>query len=443
MKINLTIESNYLPSWGLREGIRELVQNARDAEVEHHAPMKVTFDKNVLHIVNEGTTLPHSALLLGHTSKALRHDTIGKFGEGLKLGVLALIRAGHAVTIRSGSEVWTPSLEHSALFNATILTFNILTGRKEKDRVAIEIAGITKESWTEFRKMFLFLESIPEEEQVRTRNGTLLLSAEKKGKVFVKGIFIQSNSDLQYGYDLRDAEVDRDRKMIETYNLQSATQEVQMEALNIQESLFEEFAQSLSRRTTENNNLAYSAHTVPDKARQYVHAKFMKEHGIDAVPVSNLAEAAQLEHLGVKGVITSDIHRAVLRKEMGDFSEIQRKLEQECTKEYTLTDLDATERKNFDDARDLLNRVGELRLEDLHIVDFRSDQIEGQHKSGQIYIAKKCLQDLPRTVATLIHEMAHNNGGDGTKSHVGTMENLWTEVLRIFCPSSRYENRNI
>ena len=71
MKLELTIKTDYMPGWGIWEGIRELVQNGRDAEVEQDALLTVRHRKesDILVIENEGCTLPHEALLLGHTSK--------------------------------------------------------------------------------------------------------------------------------------------------------------------------------------------------------------------------------------------------------------------------------------------------------------------------------------------------------------------------------------
>ena len=112
---------------------------------------------------------------------------IGKFGEGLKLGVLALVRAGHPVRIRSGSEVWVPSIERSEKFQADVLVFEIEKGRAEKDRVSIEIGKITAGEWAEFKKCFLFLSKPLKDDAIATEYGTLLMTAEYAGKLFVKG----------------------------------------------------------------------------------------------------------------------------------------------------------------------------------------------------------------------------------------------------------------
>ena len=38
-KLELSINVNYLPAWKAWEGIRELVQNGKDAETEFNAPL--------------------------------------------------------------------------------------------------------------------------------------------------------------------------------------------------------------------------------------------------------------------------------------------------------------------------------------------------------------------------------------------------------------------
>src|SRR3970040_1423187 len=110
MKLELSIKTDYLPEWGTWHGIRELVQNGRDAEIQFDAPLKITHQGQTLRIENVSVTLPHEALLFGHTTKTDRGDLAGQGGEGLKLGVLALVRGGQPVTIHSGNEVWKPTI---------------------------------------------------------------------------------------------------------------------------------------------------------------------------------------------------------------------------------------------------------------------------------------------------------------------------------------------
>jgi hypothetical protein len=192
MKLELTIKADYLPEWKIWEGVRELVQNAIDAQTEHGATMTIRHrDGNVLVIENEGVVLPHEALLLGHTTKTDRSDMRGKFGEGLKLGVLALVREGLKIKIRSGDEVWVPSIMRSDKFDAKVLCFQIATGRKAEQRVQVEVHGINAEAW-----LFLFLgDGRRKPTRVKTSFGSLLLDPESKGMLYCKGIHVQNDHD--------------------------------------------------------------------------------------------------------------------------------------------------------------------------------------------------------------------------------------------------------
>jgi len=132
VRIELSINTKYMPAWGLWEGVRELIQNAKDGETQLSAKMTVEHDAatDTLTITNEGATLPHEALLLGHTTKLGDKNTIGQFGEGLKIGLLAIVRAGHAVAIRNGGESWTPVMIQSPAFGVEVLA--VAAGPRER-----------------------------------------------------------------------------------------------------------------------------------------------------------------------------------------------------------------------------------------------------------------------------------------------------------------------
>jgi len=432
-KIPLTIKVSYLPSWGAYEGIRELVQNAKDAEVEHSAPMTVDWYNDTLRIENEGTTLPTKALLLGHTTKLGNSELIGKFGEGLKLGILALVRAGHDVKVRNGDEVWIPSIQRSDVFDDDVLVFDITGGREAKNRVRVEIGGVTREAWEKFKEAFLFLRRPKKSEHIDTYNGTLLLGEKFKGKVFVKGIFVQTDPDLNFGYDLtRDVELDRDRKMVESWNLRYHTRNVFLAAMNKREELFSQFVDMLETPTTETTDLDPSYCSISTETAEKVLGAFKAKHGVDAVPVANLAESKDIEHLGKRGIVVSKPLGAVLAKTLGDAFAVKEGLKKETLKTYGWGELTTQEQSVLSGAVELVNEVERVGLENIDIVDFRSDKLEGQYKveGDRILIAKKLLASADDTLKVLIHEVAHRQGADGDKSHVARIEDIWAGVVR-------------
>ena len=57
--------------------------------------------------------------------------------------------------------------------------------------------------------------------------------------------------------------------------------------------------------------------------------------------------------------------------------------------------------------------------------------LRGTHKAGEILIARKELQDLGRFVVTLLHEYAHEFGGDGDKSHVDMLQVYMERLINL------------
>lgn len=436
--IELTVKSTYLPTWAAYEGVRELVQNAKDAEREHGAEMTVTHKGDVLVIENAGTQLPIQALLVGHTSKAERRDLIGQFGEGLKFGTLALVRAGHKMVIRTGAETWTPSIRPSATFGGEpVLTFEITPSRLV-NKVRIEVHGITAEDWKTFRECFLFLTGRKGDDVVETIYGSLLLAPRMKGRVFVKGIFVQKDEKLDYGYDLSHAEVDRDRRLIARWDLTGATRRIWEQALAQRPELADGFFAALEKGRTDVEGIAsWNVDSLPAPAIDAAAAAFKARHGEDAVPVKDFGESRDLGHLGKKGVVVPEALSAVLARVLGSTEAVKEQLRAEAAARFAWTDLTPAERDVYDAAERLVAQA-QAALDGkphagypIDVVEFRDPALLGRYGAGRIELARTCLASVPQAVEVLVHETAHarTGAGDGEKAHVEEIERLWRTVF--------------
>jgi hypothetical protein len=434
MKIELSIKTDYLPKWGVFEGIRELVQNGRDAEIEFDAPLEVKHRSltQKLVIENSNASLPHEALLFGHTTKTDKEELIGKFGEGLKLGSLALVRAGYEVKIRSGAEVWTPKIERSEKFNADVLVFYIEKGRKPRHRVQVEVSNVSKEEWDMMKPCFLFLNKAKDKLRMSTHYGALLLGKKHAGNIFVKGIFVERDPDIRFGYDLdRDVEIDRDRKMIARSDLNWRMRLIWQYSMEERNELVAEYMGALNENTGDVAGLdSYGASQLPEAVKEKVADNFKERHGDDAVPVSTVAEGKEVEHLGKKGVLTATRPLlAVLEETFGNVDQIKAALANEAMNFYGWSDLTLEEQVTLETAIALINGVEPFSLEEIDVVDFRSDDRGGIFKSGRVQIARKVLLDRDETLRVLVHELAHRVGSDGSWSHVNNMERLWSGIV--------------
>ena len=452
-EIHLTIKLDYLPTWGLWEGVREMIQNAKDAEAQFKAAMSISHDaaSGCLTITNDGATLSASSLLLGHTSKAGAAGVIGQFGEGLKLGLLALVRAGHAVTIRNGAEVWTPIVVRSEDFGEDVLAVRITPSKARANRVSVEIGGVDAATWAEYRERFLFITKPAKDDCVKTHAGDLLKGERFKGRVYVKGIYVQTLDDLNYGYSFNDARVDRDRRMVESWDRARKQAEIWKAAMEESSSLIGRFGDLLaeSAKDVEGVNEHSADFFVTEEVASKLATAFRKAHGNKAIPVANMAESADIEHFGRRGVVVAKGLQAALAKVVGSMETVKKDLANEVVKTYGWSDLTAEQRVNLTRAMDLVKLAGEVvTLEQVSVVDFRSDTLEGMFNTGTgaIKLAAKVVANPRECLATLIHEVAHRHGSDGDKGHVAAIESIWAlvvEALTNAAPAAPAESKEV
>lgn len=430
-KLELSINVNYLPDWGAWEGIRELVQNGKDAETQFDAPLTVSHLNDTLRIENEGAQISREALLFGTSSKSGRSDLIGKFGEGLKLGILALVRAGHKVRIRSGSEVWTALIERSEKYDADVLKFDCVGGREDKKRVRVEIENVSKLEWERLRERFLFLVKHGKDDRVGTDRGELLLADKYKGDIFVKGIYVQHDPRLSAGYNFANVDVDRDRKMISSWDLQWHCGQIWTEAASKRPDLMDPLFNLVLEGKSDVVGLEHNASYAPAKVKECMAATFAAKFGKDAVPVANLSESAEVEHLGRRGIVVSRSLGALLATTLGSKEELAKQLREEVLRTLSWGDLTAEQKANLQSAIELLGVVREgCTLDMIDVVAFRADNLRGQYKDGRILLAAGVVADRDQCLATLVHEFSHRNGSDGEKSHVAEIEATWRDIVK-------------
>ncbi len=142
--------STWRQDWGEWEAIRDIVQNALD-EAEAY---RFGYDSQGLWIADRGRGVAVADFLLGPPK--LKPDYArGKFGEGMKIAALALIRKGYPVYVQTiGRELWILFLEQKVDGSAETLAalwrshgakagtkFHIIgyTGTAFRDRFAVNL----------------------------------------------------------------------------------------------------------------------------------------------------------------------------------------------------------------------------------------------------------------------------------------------------------------
>ena len=427
MRIELSIDSSYLSNWGMSEGVREIVQNAKDGDVDGFS-MEIFHSGKELNVINHKAKLLHKALLVGHTTKRNRNDQIGKFGEGLKLGILALIRAGYNVEILSNHEKWIPQIELSQMFQEEVLVFYI----KEHaffDGIKVSI-DVSKKEWEESKEKFLFMQDY---EKISCRydlEKEVLLDNKHKGKIFVKGIFVQEEEGLRYGYNL-DLNVDRDRHMVRNFDLNISTSTFWCSLANYEQKahLFYNIVKH-DFKDISKPECAILTSEVKDQLKEL----WEEDYG-EMYPVSYIEEKNELENAGLKCIVVPETFAKIMRNILGSPEDLLKKIREKVVGIYNINELTEDEKETLNVAQGYVEKtfLKQYSLIPVEVGQFK----EGSDVGGmflnfeKIVINRKILKDFYRTVQVLIHEYSHVVGADGTRPHTNSIEIAWAEILKF------------
>lgn len=342
-RIPLTIDPNYCADWGWWEGCREIMQNAKDGEEFGDYKMSVQHlpRTNKLVITNANITLEARLLMLLGASEKTDGRQRGKFGEGFAIGTLALVRAGHPVTVYSGDEVWRPAIEtaeEGPFQGAELLVFT--TRKKSRvDDFSVEIENVSKSVWEATKKLFLFLQPPKAAEVVSVPRGRVLLNPEYKGMVFSKGIYVNTVDGLECGYDLDDLRLDRDRRLVDEWDLKYRLGDVWNQAHKANPAAFSSKVYSMIKSgAAETKQINYHA---DEKLIEAIYAEFKKEHGEEALPVTSMQDSRDLEAMGQKTVVVDRSMAELLEKTCPKASDVKSRLQSAIQTRHTFEELSA------------------------------------------------------------------------------------------------------
>ena len=239
----ITISPNYVSNWGINEAIREILQNAIDADKNGYKK-SIYYNGDTLYINNEGISLSAKDLILGCSSKSDQDGMIGKYGEGFKLALVVLLRKGMNVYVDNNDKLWSPSFKVSEQFGTQVLNIEESDdGRGEG--LTFVISPVDQQLYNSLLNYFPCIdESFGN--IVNCDNGQILLDKQFKGKMYVEGLYIQTDDNFQYGYNFNSdiVELDRDRKAINYYELRALTAQSIVTAEECNKEIFDAITKS-------------------------------------------------------------------------------------------------------------------------------------------------------------------------------------------------------
>ncbi len=239
----ITISPNYVNNWGINEAIREILQNAIDGDRNGYEK-NIYYSGNTLYISNKDISLSAKDLILGCSSKTEQDGMIGKYGEGFKLALAVLLRKGMSVVINNGNKAWIPSFKISEQFETQVLNIEESDGGNGGELTFI-ISPVDEQLYKSLLNYFPCINN-SFGNVVNCDNGQILLDKKFKGKMYVEGLYIQTDYNFQYGYNFNSdvVELDRDRKAINYYELRALTAQSIVTAEECNKEIFDAITDS-------------------------------------------------------------------------------------------------------------------------------------------------------------------------------------------------------
>ena len=413
MRIELSIATSYVPNWGVWHGVREIIQNCLDGKdgtwKYHHRQLSV---------INPDTVLDTSILLIGKTNKADDQNAIGQFGEGLKLGILALLREGIQIVIHNGNENWVPSLGESRQFpGEQVLIINTRKTKRTSEDFEV-LLGISEEQWNEYKLRFIN----------KPMEYTTEVLKDAPGKVYAKGIWICDRQDLTYGYNFYNLTVNRDRDMPGDWDLGYDA----ARALCAAELWDEIYDEIVTKDCLERKYLHYH---MRDDGANALKDRFLLQHGEEAFPVRTVSEVSKAEYINKKGVLVNEYMHQLLEKPMGTFDTLWETAMRTKYEEIPFEELTHQQQIIYEQVLIITKKYSRP----FSVAKFPRETTLGAFQEGKILVGITQMDKLEDAVETYVHELAHISGGDMTVSHELTMEKIYADLCVHWYCAARHK----
>lgn len=317
----LSLSKNYVSSWSVNNAIREILQNAIDSEKDGHE-MYVNYnaENEELLIGNKCTSIDKSTLILGVGDKTNNSKMIGGNAEGYKLALVVLLRNNHSVLIKNATNLWEPYFEYSDNFGTELLkvkSTNCLTS----SNLEFIISDIDYDTFEELKDDFPCIEN-DFGETIYTANGQILLDKKYKGKMFVEGLYVQSDDNFKFGYNFNACEVklDRDRKAINYYKLRELTARATITVEEYNDEIYKEIVRGCNDTSEIKNIIEY----LDDDFAEEFTKKFYAENQLDEdVVVATAKISEELVKEGYESFESNENVTAIISKAKGNVELIE------------------------------------------------------------------------------------------------------------------------
>lgn len=393
--LELSISENYVTNWTVSDAIREILQNAIDSD-KNGNDMSVEYDGDMLVISNDGVSMDESTLVLGCGTKTNDSNQIGGFSEGYKLALVVLLREGYNVLIENGNDEWLPYFEHSDAFGTSILKIDIENCCGISSGVTFKITSINEDLYEELLSDFPCINQ-DFGEVIEAPFGKILMDERFKGKMFVEGLYVQDDSNYEYGYDFnaREVSLDRDRKAINYYELRELVAKTLISAQSCDERIYKSIVKGRNSDIDDIVDvLEHSSKTFLDEFKE----RYMEDKNIDEdTIVGTESICLELEKHGYKSYEDTEMVSKLFAKAINKESildEIEERLESKSTNEKAWSNFEESYFRKLLIFMESIKNISEDKYSELYnlLVDVVPSCLTPSH---YVYIKKDILNNLP------------------------------------------------
>lgn len=326
-KFELSISTSYVPDWGVVEAFRELFQNALDNQtINPENEMGWEYNGETVTISNKTSKLSVESLLLGNGTKHEDERTIGKHGEGYKIAFMVLLRNNKKIKVYNygAKEIWEVRLVNSKRYNGqkiptVFVEKEAIWKKTPSSDLIIEVSGVSVEEYMQVKDKNLHLRPESVKKFSFEDKGEILLNEEESGNIYVNGLFVSHKDSLDYGYnfDPKVLNLDRDRRLVDTFNVQWQTSILWNRASKEDEELKKVAVKLINKNSSDTyyvkSTSGYFGYDT--ELLDAVAEDFYEEYGSDAVPVTNNTDYKLVERSKEgKPVIVSENKAEIIKK---------------------------------------------------------------------------------------------------------------------------------
>ncbi len=453
---------NWRVEWDDWASIRDLVQNALD-ETESFVVSPTGTD---LVISDNGRGLSVRDLFLG-AQKTKEPHMRGKFGEGLKVAALALLRSGYGLTMQTvGKDIifcmYNQNIDNEAIGTLAALWKNNDT--KSGTQVIIQGYDFDKPTYedrfTQTANMEV-LHKVKAHIMKPTQRYNIIYKAKKgEAAIFARNIFMRE-IEGQWSYDLWDFELSPDRHAprydFELWQCISRLwQTVTNEDLMV--SFFKAIRDKQARYLTNDLDMVTSEwYTTPDKIpyirvmesqQEKWNRAFIKVFGESSILRTGAYES-QMEALGHTSVALPQGITEAMKRAIRNDESILKTFRDKTTEIETIDDskLDTRQLLVLNAARELNDGLSKpasgLFASHLPIIDGKDVVALYHSPTEQVMFSPSVLLSWNEMLQELVHELGHaySGAGDCTYGHTFGMCTVSAELATYIAKHPNYYQR--